>query len=279
MTKVTVLGATGTTGSLVTHRLRAGGHDVRPASRTAPFHFDWDDRTTWAPAVGDSSAVYIIPDERPGGVDRLTAFLDMAARQAAERVVLLSARDWIDTDLPDGRLREQSVVGSGLDWTIIRPAWFAQDFLTIECFARGLRDGRVVYGSGEGATAFVDAGDIADVAVAALTDPVHGSRYYELSGLRSLSVPEAARLIGTATGRTVTLAPVDAHGFERYLGEIGYADDEMYSMQFFCRAMLSGELDYVSPGVQEALGRPATAFEDFSAAAAGDQRWAVTKQI
>lgn len=279
MTKVTVLGATGTTGSLVTRGLRAGGHDVRPASRTAPVHFDWDDRTTWAQAIGDSSAVYIIPDERPGGVDRLTAFLDVAARQAAERVVLLSARDWIDTDLPDGHLREQSVVESGLDWTIIRPAWFAQDFLTIECFARGLRDGRVVYGSGEGATAFVDAGDIADVAVAALTDPVHGSRYYELSGPRSLSVPEAARLIGTATGRTVALVPVDAHGFDRYLREIGYADDEMYSMQFFCRAMLSGELDYVSSGVREALGRPATTFEDFSAGAAGDQRWAATNQI
>lgn len=153
--------------------------------------------------------MYIVADEHPGGVDRLIQFLQVAAQRSAERVALLSARDWIDTDLPDGHYREEAVRASGLAWTILRPAWFAQDFHTIECFARGISEGRLVYASGDGATAFVDAFDIADVAIAALTEPGHQGRHYELSGPRSLSVPDATRIIAAALGRDVTPVPVD----------------------------------------------------------------------
>jgi uncharacterized protein YbjT (DUF2867 family) len=274
MTRVTVLGASGTTGSLVARGLRTLGHDVRAASRTSPVHFDWGYRSTWAQAVGDSTAVYVIADERPGGVDRLREFLRLAAQRDVERVVLLSARDWIDTDLLAGHFREQALQGSGLEWTIIRPAWFAQDFHTIECFAHGIRHGRFVHASGDGATPFVHATDIADVAVAALTESGHDGRAYELSGPRSLTVTEAVQVISETIGRPVTVETVDEGSYRRYLRELGLTDDDIHNMLFFCRVMQRGELDYLSSGVEEALGRPATAFEDYAASAVDNALWA-----
>jgi uncharacterized protein YbjT (DUF2867 family) len=268
VTNVTVLGATGTTGRLVSSTLQTQGHSVRRASRTSEIRFDWDDHSTWEAAVSDSTSAYVVADERVGGVERLSELLRLASRRGTERVVLLSARDWIDHDLPDGHLREDAVRASGLEWTILRPAWFAQNFHTAPAFAHGIAAGRLPFNSSDGATPFVDAADIAAVAAAALTEPGHHERHYELSGPRSLTVPDVVRIIGAAIGREVTPVPADEDSYQRFLRDLGYDDAGIHAMLFFGRAMRAGELDYVSSGVPDALGRPATAFEDFAAAAA-----------
>jgi uncharacterized protein YbjT (DUF2867 family) len=218
--------------------------------------------------------VYIIADERPGGVDRLGQFLEVCTTGPVERVVLLSARDWIDSDLPDGKYREDAVRGSGLGWTIIRPAWFAQDFHTTECFVEGIRRGRLVYASGDGATPFVHAADIADVAIAALTDARHDRHHYELSGPSSLTLPDAARIIGTALGRRIALEPVSSEDYQQYLISLGYDTDGIHAMQFFSDVMQRGELDYLSSGVEEALGRPSKGFEDYAISNVKNPLWA-----
>jgi uncharacterized protein YbjT (DUF2867 family) len=52
---------------------------------------------------------------------------------------------------------------------------------------------------------FVDANDIADIAVAALTDDAHIGQLYELTGPRLLTFPEAIRTIALATGRELAV--------------------------------------------------------------------------
>lgn len=270
---VTVLGATGTTGRLVAQHVLEAGHGIRRASRTSPVRFDWDAPTTWAPAVSGATAVYLVPDERPGGVARLTSFLRICRAAGVERAVLLSARDWIDADLPAGHEREAAVEASGLAWTILRPAWFAQDFLTMQCFAAGVRAGRLPYNSGTGAVAFVDAADIADVAVAALTAPGHAERRYELSGLSPVTMPAAARTLSEALERPVEAVPMRIDDYAAHLRELRYDDAGVHAMVFFSRAARAGELSYLSSGTLEALGRPARSFAEFVTGAARSPSW------
>lgn len=186
---------------------------------------------------------------------------------------MLSARDWIDTDLPDGHYREAAVEASGLEWTIIRPAWFAQDFLTMDCFAAGARTGKLYHASQDGAVPFVDARDIADVAVAALTGDGHAGKHYELRGLSSVSLPEAARIIGTHTGRTIEPIDLNDAEYETYLRRIGYDDENVHGVLFFARVTRDGELDYLSTGYRDALGRDPRSFEDFAARSAAAPQW------
>ncbi|MER6566244.1 hypothetical protein ABT288_08620 [Streptomyces sp. NPDC001093] len=48
---ILVLGATGSSGRRVAAHLRALGAPVRSASRHSATRFDWNDRSTWEPAL------------------------------------------------------------------------------------------------------------------------------------------------------------------------------------------------------------------------------------
>jgi nucleoside-diphosphate-sugar epimerase len=80
-TKLTlVLGGTGKTGRRVVQRLRARGIPTRAGSRSGQPPFDWEDRSTWAPALRTMQSVYIsyYPDlATPGAVETVGAFAEL----------------------------------------------------------------------------------------------------------------------------------------------------------------------------------------------------------
>ena len=113
---------------------------------------------------------------------------------------MLSARDWIDADRVDGLAREDLVRRTGMEWTILRPAWFAQNFDAPGYFADGIRRGRILHASGDGRCSFVDARDIAGVANAVLTEPGHHRREYALSGPDAITMSDVAKRSGAPWG-------------------------------------------------------------------------------
>src|SRR6266487_3570578 len=68
--------------------------------------------------------------------------------------------------------------------------------------------GEVALPAGEVPEPFVGADDIADVAVAALTQDGHAGQVYELTGSRLLTFAEAVGEIAKATGRQIRYLPV-----------------------------------------------------------------------
>ncbi|MEL6188286.1 MAG: NAD(P)H-binding protein, partial [Myxococcota bacterium] len=92
---ILVLGATGKTGRRVVERLRARGAQVRLGSRSAQPAFDWDQESTWSPALEGVDAVYVTyaPDLAiPGATDAIGAFVQLAKQREVQRLVLLSGR-------------------------------------------------------------------------------------------------------------------------------------------------------------------------------------------
>ena len=123
---VLVLGGTGKTGRRVAQRLEARGVPVRIGSRSAEPPFDWEDRSTWAPALEGMSAAYVsyYPDLAiPGAVEAVGAFARLAVERGVRRLVLLSGRGEAEAEQA-----ERAVQASGADLTIVRATWFAQNF-------------------------------------------------------------------------------------------------------------------------------------------------------
>src|ERR687895_1316031 len=90
-----VLGGTGKTGRRVVERLEARGLPVRVGSRSGEPPFDWEDRSTWAPALDGVGSVYLsyYPDLAvPGAAEAAGAFAELAVRSGARRLALLSGR-------------------------------------------------------------------------------------------------------------------------------------------------------------------------------------------
>ncbi|MFI1915307.1 NAD(P)H-binding protein [Nocardia sp. NPDC020380] len=272
---VLVLGATGKTGSRVAARLTARGVTVRPGSRSAAVPFDWTDRGTWAAALAGVDAVYLAyqPDLAvPGAPSDIQAFTALAKVSGVRRLVLLSGRGE-----PEALECEAIVRDSGLEWTVVRCSWFAQNF-DEGAFAEYILAGEVALPAGEVPEPFVDVDDIADVAVAALTERRHGGQVYELTGPRALTFAEAVGAIAAATGREIAYIPVPRTDFAAALTSYGVPADEISLLDYLFGTVLDGRNSATADGVQRALGRAPRDFADYARAVADSGAWAVPAQ-
>ena len=265
-----VLGGTGKTGRRVVDRLAARGLPVRIGSRSGEPPFDWDDRATWAPALKGVESVYIsyYPDIAvPGAVETVGSFAELAVATGVPRLVLLSGRGEREAELA-----EQAMLESGSDPTILRSTWFNQNF-SESYFLDYLLEGEVALPAGDIGEPFVDADDIADVAVAALTDDRHIGQLYELTGPRLLSFAEAVAEIADATGREIRYAPISLEMFESELTALGIPADVVDQLTYLFGEVLDGRNAHLADGVQRALGRQPRDFRDYARDAAATGIW------
>lgn len=270
-----ILGGTGKTGRRIASRLTAAGHQVRTASRTGgDVRLDLDDPATHAPALDGISAAYLL---EPGSVagdnnpPRMAALVDAAVIAGLRRLVLLSAPG-ADSEHHPLYATEQAVRGSALEWTILRPGWFAQNF-SEDFWLPAVRSGTLALPAGEGRVPFVDAEDIADVAAAALTEDRHAGRVYELTGPRALGFGEAARLIAAASGRPLRYDAITPEAFVDLQVSHGVPLKTAQRMSHLVELGSTGGLEALADGVQQALGREPRRFEDFVVAAAATGCW------
>ncbi|MFC9246606.1 NAD(P)H-binding protein [Streptomyces sp. NPDC057136] len=277
---VVVIGGTGKTGRRVVARLRAQGVETRVASRSGETPFDWADRSTWRPALAGASAAYIVPlDTSPSPTP---ALVEEAVASGVRRLVLLSARG---VDVPgyfgasyDGNgphtEAEAAVRAAGVAWTILRPGWFAQNF-SEGVFLDDVNAGELALPTADGAAAFVDAEDIAAVAVAALTGDGHAGEVYELSGPRALTVDEVLAEIAKVTGSRATYVPTGEDEFRSGLVAQGVPEDEAALWTAALEPVRTGREATVADGVRRALGRAPRDFSDFVQDAAAGGAWRV----
>ena len=109
---------------------------------------------------------------------------------------------------------EVAVAESGVTTTIVRSAFFAQNFS--EGFLAGDVQASVfALPAGDVTEPIVDIDDVADVAVAALLGQVPPGRVYELTGPELLTFHDMAVDLSKATGRTITYVPVGTDGVRR----------------------------------------------------------------
>lgn len=267
---ILVLGATGKTGARIATRLETRGLPVRRGSRQADLPFDWNTPETWGPALVGVGAVYIsyYPDIAvPGAVETVTAFVTQARAAGVSKLVLLTGRGEYHAQRAEDVIRQ-----SGLPFTIVRAAWFAQNF------SEGALHAPVMAGvlpmpGGDVLEPIVDVDDIADVAVAALSEDGHDGELYEVTGPRLMRFADMAEDLSQAIGQPITYVPIS---FEDFHAAIQQDQGDMIAevLTGIARETLDGRNAALSDGVQRALGRDPRDFAVFAQAAAREGRWA-----
>ena len=269
-----VLGGTGKTGRRVAERLERGGHAIRVGSRSNAPAFDWEDRATWAGALDGTEAVYIsyYPDLAvPGAPDAVGEFTAQAVGAGARRLVLVSGRGEREAQRSE-RVLEQAA--DGAEWTVVRASWFNQNF-NEGYLLDPVLSGEVALPAGDVPEPFVDADDIADVAVLALTEDGHSGEVYEVTGPRLLTFAEAVDEIARATGRDLRYARIGIDELAAGLAEAQVPDDYIGLLRYIFGEVLDGRNAEVTDGVQRALGREPRDFADFVRDAAATGVWDV----
>lgn len=267
---VVVTGASGRTGSRVARSAEAAGLTVRAASRAQGF--DWADRSTWADVLRGADAAYLVyPSDigAPGAAEAVGALSQEAVGAGVRRLVLLSSRG------QDRALEaEEALRASGADWTVVRAAWFAQNFSEGPLVEELRLSGELVFPAGEVREPFVDVRDIGDVVAAALTSgDGRVGETITVSGPRLLTFGEAVAEIARATGRELTFRAVSAKEYGERLAGFGVPEGEVGALVEAFEQLLDGRNAYLSDGVREVLGREPRDFTDFARDEAAAGTW------
>jgi len=265
-----VLGGTGKTGRRIAEQLAARKVPVRIGSRSATPAFDWDNRSSWAAALANVDAVYIsyYPDlAAPGATDAIRAFSDLAVRSGVRRLVLLSGRGE-----QEAQRCEEIVKQSGVQWTVLRCSWFNQNF-SENYLLEPILAGEVALPAPNVGEPFVDADDIADVAVAALTDDKHAGKLYELTGPRLLTFADAIAEIARASGREIRYVQVSMDDYVVALEQAQLPPQFVGLIKYLFTEVLDGRNAHLTDGVQRALGRAPRDFTEYARRAAASGAW------
>jgi uncharacterized protein YbjT (DUF2867 family) len=267
---ILVSGGTGKTGRRVVQRLRDAQHVVRIGSRSAVPPFDWADRSTWNAALRGVDAAYVsyFPDvAAPGAAETIDAFVAAAARAGVRRLVLVSGRGE-----PEAQRCEEIVTGSGVEWTVLRASWFAQNFSENFLFDPVL-SGEVALPAGDVGEPFVDVDDIAEIAVKALTEDGHHGQLYEVTGPRLLTFAQAVAEIGRATGRDIRYVQIPIEDYAAAMRDAEVPSELVELITYLFAEVLDGRNASVADGVQRALGRPPRDFVAYVRATAATGVW------
>jgi uncharacterized protein YbjT (DUF2867 family) len=271
-----VLGGTGKTGARVATRHTELGVPVRTAARhDADVLFDWDDPATHRDAVEGADSVYLIaPVMRTRFAPQVSTFLDLAEAMGVHHVTFLSAYG-VGSGPAEVALRTVELdlmARSSLTYSILRPAWFMQNFS--ETFLIPV-DGAIVVPTGNGGEAFVDADDIAAVAAATLADPeAHAGGEYTPTGPDVLTVGDAADIIGRVVGRRVRHVDVDRRSWIDGVIASGVPPEYAEMLQILIETVASGCGSQPKGDIERVTGAPPRNFTDFAnrtAAWRGDQ--------
>ncbi len=257
---ILIIGKNGKTGARVNQRLQALGYATRPVSRSTIPAFDWEQPATWRSAIAGTRAAYVTyqPDLAvPGAEATIKAFVRVAADAGLEHIVLLSGRGEAGAERA-----EQILMHSGIAWNVVRASWFAQNF-SESFMLDGILAGELILPAGDTIEPFIDADDIADVAVAALTKAGHRNKLFEVSGPRALSFAECIQEIAAAIGRPLKYTQVPVDAYIDALQEQGMPEDMQWLLRELFTVVFDGRNSKVMPGVEQALGRPATDFSSY----------------
>ncbi|MEH2589725.1 uncharacterized protein YbjT (DUF2867 family) [Bradyrhizobium sp. AZCC 1721] len=201
-----------------------------------------------------------------GAADAIAEVGRRARNNGLEHVVLLSGRGE-----PGAQRAEAALQQSGVPWTIVRASWFDQNF-SEGYLLEGVLAGEIALPAGAVPEPFVDAEDIAEVVVAALTDRRHAGKVYEVTGPRALTFAQAVAEIAGAVGRPVRYRQIAAKDFAAGMRP-HMPDDVIELMLELFTVVLDGRNSGVAHGVEEALGRPARDFSDYARRTAATGVW------
>ena len=278
---ILLTGATGNVGSEVAKLLAARGvaframvrhPDDQPAQalRALPgaeiVTGDFNDAASLSRALEGIERAFLLTNSTAQAEAQQRSFVAQAQRAGVKHVVKQS--QWAAAaESPVRFLRyhaavEQAIRATDLAYTFLRPNLFMQGLLAFKDAMQ--RQGQLFAPIGAARISAVDVRDIAAAAAAALTEPGHENKIYDLTGPAALTHAEMAAGLAAALGRPVAFVDVPPADLQHYLLRAGMDPWQAEGLLEDYAHYPRGEAAEVAPGVQEATGRPPRDFATFA---------------
>lgn len=160
---------------------------------------------------------------------------------------------------PDHLGTEQALAASGLGWTFLRNAWYAENLAY--ALPSALASGEWVTAAGEGGVAYIARDDLALAAAVALAADGAGNRILTLTGTQALTAREVAAKVATVSGKPLAVVDVTAEQLADGLRAHGFPPTLADVFTSFDVATAAGDLAAVTDDFAALTGRAPTTFD------------------
>ncbi len=269
MSRILVVGASGTVGSELSRLLAAQGETVvkatsRPPSTTDQVQVDLVSQSGLTAAFdGIDRAFFLAPPGHANQEELLAPLIDEAKARRLNKVVLMTAMGANADESAPMRKAERRLEASGLPYNIIRPNWFMQNFNTF--WLHGIQTaGQIFLPVGAAKGSFIDARDIAAVAARLLTSDTLLNRDFDLTGPRALDHVEMAAILTQATGKSIGYTDITPEAMLQGLLGAGLSPDYAGFLVLILGTFKAGYAERTTGAVQQITGRAPRTIEQYA---------------
>ena len=265
---ILIIGASGTVGSELTNLLRAESYNLKLATSkkaVTPEQVQINVATGEGikEAFSNIDKAYLLSP--PGFADHyavLSPLIQEAKRQGLKKVVLMSAMGANADETSPFRRAEIELESSGLNYNIIRPNWFLQNFNTF--WIQGINEqSKILLPVGNAKTSFIDARDIAAVAAKLLTSDDFNNQDIDITGPEALSHDEVAEHISKATNRKIEYQEIEPQSLKDELLQAGLPEDYVNFLLLILGFLKEGYNSAINDNVEKVLGRKPRSITDY----------------
>ncbi len=269
MSRILVVGASGTVGSELSRLLREQGHGVVRATSRRPqaddqVHLDLSSGSGLPQAFDGIDRAFLLAPPGHTNQDVLLApLVDAARARGLDKVVLMSAMGANADDHAPLRKAERHLEASGLPFNIIRPNWFMQNFNTF--WLQGIVSaGQILLPVGKAKGSFIDARDIAAVAARLLTSDALANRDFDLTGPQALDHDEVAEILSRSSGRPIRFADITPEAMLQGLKSAGLPADYAEFLVTILGYFKAGYAERITDAVQQITGSAPRTLEQYA---------------
>jgi NAD(P)H dehydrogenase (quinone) len=160
---------------------------------------------------------------------------------------------------------EDYIRASGLPFVILRNGWYLENHTS--ALGSAIEHGALLGSSNDGRFASASRADYAAAAAVILTQPVAGSKTYELAGDQSFSMTELASEVSRQIGREIPYRNLSSEEYAAVLLGLGLPQGAIDVIVDADAKAIRGDLDSTSRDLTQLIGRPTTALVDAVASA------------
>jgi len=267
---ILVVGASGSVGSEIVRLLEAKGHSVRTttskksiASKNQVHLNVLTDEGRQEAFTGIDRAFLLSPGGYVNHYEILAPLIQEAKSQGIKKLVLMTAMGVDAVETSPLRRAEIDLEKSGLNYNIIRPNWFMQNFNTF--WVQSIREqGKILLPAGDSKTSFIDTRDISAVAAELLVNDRLNNKAFNLTGPESLDHHQVARAISEATGKKITYQEIAPQDLKQGLLAAGLQANYVDFLLMIIEAQKAGYAAAVTDEVKNILGRSPSSFQKYA---------------
>ncbi|MBL7557267.1 MAG: NAD(P)H-binding protein [Bdellovibrionaceae bacterium] len=269
MNKVLVIGASGTVGTELVKLLKAKGQPVAEATskkdlKQGQVHLNLLNQDGIEDAFENVDRVFLLSPPGHTNQDKLLLpLIEMAKSKKVKKVVLMTAMGANAVESASLRIAEIQLEKSGLNYNIIRPNWFMQNFNSY--WIQGINnDGKIYLPVAKAKGSFIDARDIAAVAAELLVSDKFNNQDFDLTGSDVINHDQVAEILSITTGRKISYQDIEPAAMRAGLIGAGLPKDYAEFMLVILDFFKQGYAERTTDAIEKITGRKPISFKKYA---------------